>query len=796
MNITRLPSRIEAVTVYRQGALVRRIATVPNTESGYPEFLCLTGLPLSLSDASVRVRIRSRDQTSEHALPVASDVRVTLDVPSDDDKPPPVADELEDARRALRRWNGRISQVKRELARVERLVISGRPNLTASVDGASLTPPPVSPTTARLALLKLREAHERTLREQLAAFEREERDAERHARVLEAAHKRASTARQADEHELRKALVIALHPSGDKTGDADGGTASIDVELVIEYLVPGARWAPAYSVRMAPDGRASFAMRAVVAQKTGENWDAIQLTLSTADAHSWTELPEMSSIRIGRRQPSAAKTGWRPPPTGVEQLFSDYDREFHVGIGNRRSKLSDQQWEDHTRELTVPGAARPDTMDDFAYDGRVIAPSHSLLNEDADELTEPAMRPPPAPRMAMRPGPPIAGGMPGMSMPPPASAPPARARRSAPKKKAKGAKADMAMPMPAPAAAPPSAQLFGGLARGAGGGGMHPGVYPEARAEMAAGVLDRTIETTMTADTDLLAYADLRMPPPHANERGSLRKADPKDTYMELLVSQSVQVSFNVLVAVTNATQRARAVADQPLPPRCRLAGNDRYDYAYRADTHTDVPSDGAFHSIALTVKSADTEMRYVVVPRESTDVFRTSVLPNPLGAPILDGPMDVYLGEDFLLTSDVPFTPPGGTIELGLGVEQSIKVTRNTAYSEETSGLLRGSLLLMHEVKIELQNHLNRAVECEVRERIPSTRKDEDDIEVKVEKVVPAWTAYQPELASSPEANLKGGHCWQVRVDGNGGKKALSAQYSVKIPSKYELVGGNRREA
>jgi hypothetical protein len=133
--------------------------------------------------------------------------------------------------------------------------------------------------------------------------------------------------------------------------------------------------------------------------------------------------------------------------------------------------------------------------------------------------------------------------------------------------------------------------------------------------------------------------------------------------------------------------------------------------------------------------------------------------------------------------------------LTLGLGVEQAVKVSRNTSYREESSGLMRGSLLLKHEIRIEVQNHLERAIECQVRERIPATRKDEDDITVSVERVSPRWTAYEPELASAPEAGLEGGYQWQVRIDGGGGRAALEVDYAVKIPAKYELVGGNRRE-
>src|SRR6185503_19766823 len=48
----------------------------------------------------------------------------------------------------------------------------------------------------------------------------------------------------------------------------------------------------------------------------------------TAEATAWTELPELPSIQIGRAQPQVAKLGWRPPPSGVDELYADWDRAF------------------------------------------------------------------------------------------------------------------------------------------------------------------------------------------------------------------------------------------------------------------------------------------------------------------------------------------------------------------------------------------------------------------------------------------------------------------------------------
>ncbi|MEM9493634.1 MAG: DUF4139 domain-containing protein, partial [Myxococcota bacterium] len=302
-------------------------------------------------------------------------------------------------------------------------------------------------------------------------------------------------------------------------------------------------------------------------------------------------------------------------------------------------------------------------------------------------------------------------------------------------------------------------------------------------------------EPSLIAGAEILAYRDLRMPGPGSSRRGSLCPAEPVELYTQMLIAQRIEVSFDVVAVITAATRHADAVIAQSLPARHRVPRRDHYDYVYATETPVDVPSDGAFHSIPLVARSAEVTTRYVVVPRQSSDVFRLAELANPLGAPILDGPIDVYLGSDFLLTSDAGFTPPGGTIRLGLGVEQAVKTSRNTSFREEVSGLMRSSLTLKHRIEITVNNLFEHPVDIEVRERIPALYDDEEDIEIAVEQVEPAWEPYEPTLEQSPEeVELRGGHRWRLEVPGRGSRD-LAVDYTVKISAKYELVGGNRRE-
>ncbi|MBI4863274.1 MAG: DUF4139 domain-containing protein [Candidatus Riflebacteria bacterium] len=315
MKLTTLDSRIDSVTVYRQGALVSRSADlVVGDGPDRPVRIRITGLPLCLDDGTVRVRV----EALEGPVPVATDVRVVYDVPGPDRSlPPPSNEELKAAVRAVALVKAQLESVERSLTGLDRLSIVARP------EGREGQPPNPTPVDARLALVNLRERRLGELTEERRKLRARLDEARLVAEDLEKRSRSATTARQARENELRKAALVGLKI--DQPGPARA-------RLTIEYSVPGARWAPAYAVRFDRDlTRAAVTLRSTVRQKTGEDWAGVQLTLSTADPLAWTALPELASVRIGRRQPGPARPGWRPAPLGAGQLYEEYDRSFGPG---------------------------------------------------------------------------------------------------------------------------------------------------------------------------------------------------------------------------------------------------------------------------------------------------------------------------------------------------------------------------------------------------------------------------------------------------------------------------------
>ncbi|HVH97895.1 MAG TPA: DUF4139 domain-containing protein [Enhygromyxa sp.] len=731
-------SQVRAVTVYRQGAMVTRAAELARDGDGFPARVQLVGLPLSLDDSSLRVELEAV-QPDGGTLPIAGDLRVTLSVPGHNPElAPPSNAELEQAKLDLALIGGELEQLVRAEARLARLqpIGRGRPE-----EGK---PPASSPTAARLELLGFRRERSEQLADQIRTLRERERVAKEWLATLRERERIASTQKNTRTYELRKAAVLEL--------DQCTGPGLVErVRVKLHYFVPGARWAPSYTVRLDGSMRTgSLELHALVGQATGEDWRGVALTLSTAIPQQWTELPKLESQRIGRRQPPPTKTGWRPPPVGADQLYADFDRGLGQPLAAPEPELDDDSDEDVL-------ADQPDD-EEFNLD--------RLMREEAYAQAVP----PPAP--------PSYAPAPGAPPPMPVSAAAPMRARSTMAPQAEMAKRSGglvgALVGGAVGAVAAAASAFGG---GEGGGG-----YAD------AGPAPAEAEAELLAGRDLLDYGRLRLHAPDHARRGSLRRIESRVLYQQLSVE-----TFAIDLAVQQidaAVATARRLEQAAVPEGHRWpTSKGGFDYAYVADAPCDLASDGKFHSLAIDRREAEATPRYISVPRETQDVFRIVALRNPLAAPLLPGPADVYVAGKFALTTPVELTPIGGRIELGLGVEQAIKIARNISFAEDSAGMFKRQLELRHTIAIEIANHLASAATVEVRERVPIVPDGQDDVEVTIERVDPSWEDYEPK-----DTPLEGGRRWVVEVPANG-KRELEATWVATIPTNHELIGGNRRE-
>ncbi|KUN29966.1 hypothetical protein AQJ23_04340 [Streptomyces antibioticus] len=300
-GVPRWASALDAVVVYAQGALCSRLArgTVPSDGR-----VLVTGLPRTVDPGSVRARV-----TGDSGARVTS-VRVEVEAePADEDSADELRQErerLEDACAAARERHERLLVRIKEISELRPVP---PPRKRDDPDQHRRTPAEAWLTLADFVDERLTRLHEH-----LAESGEELRRLEHDLAIAVDRCARASTSGPSGQVLTTVCAAVTL----------DGGTGEVDLE--IEYGVPGAVWVPAYRLtcRQA-DGSGTLVLRAAVAQRTGEDWTGVRVALATADLGRGTELPRLRSLRIGRRQPAPEPSGWREPPAGLADLFTAYD---------------------------------------------------------------------------------------------------------------------------------------------------------------------------------------------------------------------------------------------------------------------------------------------------------------------------------------------------------------------------------------------------------------------------------------------------------------------------------------
>ncbi|MFJ3201586.1 DUF4139 domain-containing protein [Streptomyces sp. NPDC086989] len=300
-------STLDSVVVYAQGAVCRRLVRgimPPDAR------LRVTGLPRSMDHGSLRARVLN-----------TPGVRVTearVEVGAE----PLGAGAPEALRREVARLRERHAAAQGRRERQQGLIEEVRGLRPVPPDRRRGDPHRRTPVDAWLELADFVDARLTALHARLTELQEAERLAEHELSVAADRLARASTDAPSRHVETTVCAVLTLG------GAADGEEPDPDLqlELELEYTVPGAVWVPAYRLaHRQGDGTGRLVLRASVAQRTGEDWTGVRIALATADLMRRTDLPKLHSIRIGRRQPAPAPSGWREPPAGLGDLFAGYE---------------------------------------------------------------------------------------------------------------------------------------------------------------------------------------------------------------------------------------------------------------------------------------------------------------------------------------------------------------------------------------------------------------------------------------------------------------------------------------
>ena len=303
MNIE-CSSVIASVVVHARGALVTREVELPATLPDGEVDVVVRGITRMARRGSARAALDGSDR-------VVAAVHTALAVPRTEDEPGRSLARVRDLSARLERVGDELRLSSERRARLAELALA--PRLRA-FDGKRERDAFDVRFGEALEMSALVASKVGPLDERILGLEREQREL---ARELEAA-------RLEDSQASTRARAGASCPDRTVTARLLGGGRP--GRLLVTYAVAAARWWPAYTLRVegaGVDPRATWTFEAIVAQRTGEDWSGVPLTLSSADLVFDARLPALPSLRFGRALPRPRRP-FRPPPPGVDVMFVAY----------------------------------------------------------------------------------------------------------------------------------------------------------------------------------------------------------------------------------------------------------------------------------------------------------------------------------------------------------------------------------------------------------------------------------------------------------------------------------------
>jgi uncharacterized protein (TIGR02231 family) len=270
-------SRITAVTVYPDRALTTRSASLNLTPGSY--LIAFDTLPALIQDDSVRVEGKG----SAGVTIVGLEVKRAFLEQSGEKR----VKELDEEIRGLEQRSGALDAKKAGLSsqkaffesirvawgdRISKELAIGRPTSAELMDAAGFVGAGV--IKAEQQTLDI-ETEKKSIKDKIDSLRRQRDE---------------STGSRRKETKVVEVMLDVTHE----------GSLTLDLATVI----PQAGWVPTYDVRLAADAKtAELTFRAMVRQQTGEDWNNVDLTLSTARPAAGGAPPELYPWRISFPRP-------------------------------------------------------------------------------------------------------------------------------------------------------------------------------------------------------------------------------------------------------------------------------------------------------------------------------------------------------------------------------------------------------------------------------------------------------------------------------------------------------------
>ncbi len=267
-----LPTRIDRVTVYPDGAVVTRLGKAELLQGASQ--VVLRGLPAAVDPAWIRVEGKGDGAFAIGAVdvrPVPGDARQGLDAV--------IEAKLKALREQKETLDGQVSAIEAKRGTIERFGQTGPDKLGPDGKALPISDWPAVFDAIGTALVKVND--------ELRIARSRVSDTQAEIEALERTRPQAGRG-----NAPKRDVAIAVEAK-----------TPLAAEFTVSYRVTSANWLPSYEARLATDSATAkpeitFIRRAELRQRTGEDWTDVALILSTTRSAGGTRAPELAPMQV------------------------------------------------------------------------------------------------------------------------------------------------------------------------------------------------------------------------------------------------------------------------------------------------------------------------------------------------------------------------------------------------------------------------------------------------------------------------------------------------------------------
>lgn len=190
------------------------------------------------------------------------------------------------------------------------------------------------------------------------------------------------------------------------------------------------------------------------------------------------------------------------------------------------------------------------------------------------------------------------------------------------------------------------------------------------------------------------------------------------------------------------------------------------------------IPSDGEPHKVPIDTQNIEVKYDYIAVPKLKEAAFLRAKLSNTLPYPLLSGSADLFVVQDFVGSTKIPFIAKDEEAKLFFGEDRQIRVKYERIKKEKSPpGFLGKSERIKLAYRITIQNLRSNKVDIEIQDQIPVSQNTK--IEIK-------------DLSISPQPSKKdekGILTWTLTVEPQA-KKEILIGFTVEYPKGATIRG------